>query len=140
MEILIEFRGQHIAEDIWLYGNFAVINGYNCIIPDSFSYTSNIIQYQIITETVSQFIGLTDKNGKKAYVGDIFKDERGTIRTIFVINGGFATESNPIAFGYNHDDWTNPIDALSDKAMSGYFHQSCEIIGNIHDNPEFINE
>mgnify|MGYP001068717870 CR=1 FL=1 len=89
---------------------------------------------------IVQFIGLKDVNGKEAYSGAIFKDNKGVIRTIFEVPGGFATESNPISFGYGFQSNSNPTEALSDKQTASWFEGNCEIIGNIFENPELLNK
>ena len=85
-----------------------------------------------------QFTGLRDKNGKEVYSGDIFKDERGIVRTIFDVPGGFAFESHPKAFGYGFQNNTNPTESLSDKQTASWFESACKIIGNIHENLDLL--
>ena len=92
--------------------------------------------FEVIPETIGQFTGLTDKNGKKAYSGDVYRDSHGTIRTIWTDQGGFRTESNPLSFGYGSQGNSNPSLALADQQAASWFEGNCEIIGNIHDNPE----
>lgn len=88
--------------------------------------------------TIGQYIDLTDKNGKMAFVGDIFKDSGGVVHTIFTTKGGFATESHPMAFGYGSQRGSNPTIALSDSQAAAWFMDSCEIIGNIYDNLDLL--
>ena len=90
------------------------------------------------TTVIVQFIGLKDIKGKEAYSGAIFKDNKGVIRTIFEVPGGFATESNPVSFGYGYQNNSNPTEALSDKQTASWFEGNCEIVGNIFENPELL--
>ena len=89
-------------------------------------------------KTVGQYTSLKDKNGKEAYEGDIVKDNQGVIYTIFFDEGGFVMESCPKAFGYGSQGGTNPTSPLADKQTASWFLGCCEIIGNIHDNPELL--
>ena len=75
-------------------------------------------------ETVGQFIGLHDKNGKKAFLDDIVKTANGEI---FKIEWSMYFSSY---FLSNKEKCLN-IGANCSIAMS-------EIIGNIHDNPRFL--
>lgn len=84
----------------------------------------------IIPETVGQFTGLTDKNGKKIFEGDIVlypwneqdKPERFTIK---FKDGQFV--ASPVKETEDYWDF-----------MVGGYSKEMEIIGNIHDNPELL--
>ena len=74
--------------------------------------------------TVGQFTGLTDKNGKRVFEGDILQDVD-TGKTFEIIYQGhmfLRYERGPMYMFYTLDG-----DCL-------------EIIGNIHDNPELLEE
>ena len=91
----------------------------------------NYTEYEIATDTIGQFTGLTDKNGNKIFEGDIIKipddyDEfghnAGEIYEVYFCCGGFRLKPKySKARGY----W------LEDD-------ETVEVIGNIHDNPELL--
>ena len=83
---------------------------------------------KIIPETVGQFTGLTDKNGKKIFEGDIVKLY---LRDDVTIVGDIRYSEEDCRFKFWEDfeypygfDITTPF----------------EVIGNIHDNPELLGE
>ena len=75
----------------------------------------------VLPETVGQFVGLCDKNGNKIREGDNVKNEFGEIAKVTYIFGR-CTPFNvyPEYRCFNCD--------------------LCEVIGNIHDNPELLKE
>lgn len=136
------FRGKRTDNKGWVVGHMAILAGFTFIIPENQMFRHpgdpdiEDSFVEVIPETVGQYIWLKDKNNTKAFVGDIFIDAKGIKRTIMQNSGGFVTESNPTAFGYN----TFPYEALSDEQNASWFSGTCEIINNIHDNPELINK
>ena len=84
----------------------------------------------VIPETVGQYTGLTDKNGKKIFEGDVVKytSELNHTYTCTVL----YHEKNAIFNLY----------FLETKGCIGNFvicsGNKCEVIGNIHDNPELL--
>ena len=88
-------------------------------------------KYAVKAETVSAFSGLTDKNGKKIFEGDVIKipddyDEfginAGEIYEVYFAFGGFRLKPK---YSKGKGFWLE-----DDKTV--------EVIGNIHDNPELL--
>jgi uncharacterized phage protein (TIGR01671 family) len=78
----------------------------------------NCTFYEIIPETVEQYTGLTDKNGKKIFEGDIVKYE-GYV---------YQCKWNEYNYEYVFDD------GEGDFGIGYTSPYELEIIGNIHDN------
>lgn len=80
---------------------------------------------EVIPETVGQFTGLTDKNGKKIFEGDILKGCWKMIFEVYYDDCLLQFRAKTVD-GFNKD-----IDYY------GYPHQ-IEVIGNIYNNPELL--
>lgn len=137
----IKFRGKRKDNGEWIFGHLCdYMRGQSfCIMPDSYFATTDfgeeddngdvVLQtgmaigewFTVIPETIGQFTGLLDKNGKEIYDGDIIKAPHD------FGPGGFADRIFCVHFhlqlGYQWNYW------LMDKA---------ELIGNKHDNPELL--
>lgn len=131
----IKFRGKSIYDDKWLLGSLVKIekDRYAVIPPlNDIEIGKSIGMYEVCPETVGQFTGLLDKDGKEIYEGDIL---------------------HTITFGFNPEEYTaiilyrNCSFQLSNGRNLFYFGQSdltkmddTIVIGNIYDNPELIKE
>ena len=87
-------------------------------------------KYAVKAETVGQFTGLTDKNGKKIFDGDI-------------IEWFSQGESEHPDFGYIEYDeqsfvWRVCWQKYDPDFMEGMQQEYISVIGNIHDNPELL--
>lgn len=127
----IIFRGKRIDNGKWVYGDLAHFP--DKINIDPHKHGQPCRGYAVIPETVGQYTGLTDKNGKRIFEGDIIKipddyDEfginAGEIYEVYFAFGGFRLKPK---YSKSKGFW------LEDDA-------TVEIIGNIHDNPEVLKE
>ena len=120
----IKFRAQDIASNKWLFGDLRHHKDDVCIFDQGGTKGE-----QVKRETVGQFTGLRDINGKDIYEGDIldvsYADEESYLEVRFV-RGVFA-------FLWNGDlDDEFPCHAPT--------HEWAKVIGNIYDNPELLNK
>ena len=127
----ILFRGKSnwaygdVKEGDWLYSMTISRHCYND--EEITSYYIGGGNKTIDGKTLGQYTGLTDKDGKKIFEGDILKatDEHGRtfIYKVVFMNGIFGLV---IKFG----GYDCPV---------VHWQQNCvEVIGNIHDNPELL--
>ncbi len=100
--------------------------------------TGLMMSYIVASETLGECTGLTDKNGKLIFEGDIIAYEDETpgqyeYHDSLFINRGI------IKFADGQFYFTNSIAATMDDLLnSGIL--DCEVIGNIHDNPELLQK
>ena len=144
----ILFRGKQTDKDKWIYG--VPIKGTSAdeseilIIESVFKcdeYACIGCEFTpIIPSTVGQYTGLTDKNGKKIFEGDIVKitDRNVCFETMAVIE--FGNPNGLYNWGWQLKPLENKPFAIEilhwvDMEDSGAF---IEVIGNIHDNPELL--
>nr|DAG32016.1 MAG TPA: YopX protein [Bacteriophage sp.] len=111
----------------WIFGDLlspdGVADGYY-IMEDKPSIA------KVIPDTVGQYTGLTDKNGKKIFEGDIVRfdyigENMGVegMATVIFQNGQFG-----VLWGW-HKEFV---------PLTGFCNTTIEVIGNIYDNPELL--
>ena len=89
---------------------------------------------EVIPETIGQYTGLTDKNGKKIFEGDICRFKR--FNDIHVGEIVFNVTTASFVMRYQ-----SIVGAYGEKATQKMLLSVCddiEVIGNIHDNPELM--
>ena len=129
----ILFRGKRMPDGKWVEGNAMIPNprfgGETCIISHDAPFNS--FCYEVDPESVGQYTGLTDKNGKKIFEGDIIE-----------FNNDFNKTKWRVVFGMNYGYGINsPCFILKDfRNATSPFNEKMVIIGNIYDNPELMEE
>ena len=143
----ILFRGKRVDNGEWVYSqtvfshldNFYIpAQNLKCTVMRNLDTVGNISEirckdgkcfFKVQPETIGQFTGLTDKNGKKIFEGDCFKTYCTGLPVYKHIVGYYPEH---FAFMARCIE-TNTVHYLSDYRPS-----AIEIIGNIHDNPELL--
>lgn len=124
----IKFRGKDVDSGEWRYGSLTTYPDGRCeiVVFDN----GEILDYEVDAETVGQFTGLHDKNGKEIYEGDVITQylvlpnyrnaRRGQV--LFDKLWCFVLLSKGILYHLFGDGLTQ------------------EVQGNIHDNPNLLND
>ena len=139
----ILFRGRN-SDGCWVEGSYHYQNGE--MLKDGTKKLEHRILglrgecIYVVPETVGQYTGLTDKNGKKIFEGDIvatkYKLGRGGYYVFEVYYNEnlcqFALTINSGSYTKNGQyDWLQLTSLKANKV---------EVIGNIHDTPELLKE
>lgn len=127
MEREIKFRAQSAYSKEWVYGYFCKDYANYYIVSLDGTDTWNIDP-----ESVGQFTGLTDKNGKEIYEGDIYLCNGKKAEIVFY-NGCFCVKAGANFSPLNFDCEEDYSDIIVDDFVS-----TIEIIGNVHENPELL--
>ena len=123
----ILFRGKRVDNGEWVYGAYYGLCRMTNKAGD-FGYAHLMRQsndeplYRVDPETVGEYTGLTDKNGKRIFEGDILSDGDDTYKVVFE-DGIFQIDNSHYITGLYVAIHTEKID---------------EVIGTIYDNPELL--
>lgn len=146
----ILFRGKAINRDKgfhrtsykngeWVYGIISRLYDERFKnLPAEMTNTNGVGGIEVDYKTISQYTGLTDKNGKKIFEGDIlaYCDINGNEHIEGVVKyGKFNCSCCDGVYGWYIDDGDiRIIDKDGLKWLDPY------VKGNIHDNPELLKE
>lgn len=149
----ILFRGKRIDNGEWVKGFLLKGNRTYIVTVDAINYMVVSLAYmasmqlvEVDSETVGQFTGLTDMDGKEIFEGDILK-----VKSLWKAewNNEGVCEKKQTYWSVEHKThstkmgfFTYGIDRRWHKPLtwSRLYNAEAEVIGNIHDNPELLEE
>lgn len=135
----IKFRAKDRV-GVWVYGDLRLTSREPHIWTDP--YTSHIIN----TETIGQYTGLKDKNGKEIYEGDILRGDEYPFNCDGVDNyfAEIVWADNVCGFyRITHKKPNSTVRGISNgnwEQLDEDDIKSFEVIGNICDNPDLVEQ
>ena len=134
----ILFRGKRTDNGRWIFGNRLyddisgkhyivlsrhIIDSYTTVNPDGEFKRLHCTGVEVVPETIGQYTGLKDKDGKKIFEGDIvlLKDD----------------EKAKVIWGDDNAKFILDYDNIN-ADFDNFWGYELETIGNIYDNPELL--
>lgn len=127
----IEFRGKRVDNGEWVYGYVDATMYKDIVVIHTETGT-----FGVNPETVGQFTGLHDKNGKEIYEGDVLKNNISDNPFGVVTwhnDGYFFVDCGFGKFPINANGY-RPLGEMLVLKLDNVKDVSFEVIGNIHDN------
>ena len=128
----ILFRGKRKANADWVHGDLSFHRDGRTYIRcwDRLEHSPTYNAYEVDPSTIGQFTGLTDKNGKRIFEGDIIKVEYVGVNRGLSGIGKVVFEQCKFALIWG---WHKEV-----VCLTHFSNVTFEVIGNIHDNPELL--
>lgn len=148
----IKFRGMDAETGKWLIGDLiragAKPDGSSCV---QIRYSVGTDDYgrsfythrEVIPETVGQYTGLTDKNGAMVFEGDVIAppddkwDSGETERATICYNNELTRFLCRFWTIHGGEGYSGNIEG---QQLCDYIKEKWEVIGNIHKNPELLED
>ncbi|MBQ2397459.1 MAG: hypothetical protein II304_10595 [Bacteroidales bacterium] len=149
----ILFRGKRVSNGEWVIGgimktfhpNYDYKNEEEFLSqkPNCYCICANNKDFFVEQSSIGEFTGLTDKNGNKIFEGDIVKNDWCFLNGYSVVKFGQYKpldmndeyQQGHLGFYLEH---IHETDKRTSRKDIMFFANKCEVIGNIHDNPELL--
>lgn len=130
----ILFRAKKVDGGEWAEGYIVKKHGLYFLYDIKNSDTCRQNNYLVEEDTICQYTGLTDKNGKKIFEGDIVRFGKNYGEVKFGLH-----ESNWQIYKYNQGFFVKfPKEYFRNEL--GYWRNKVVVVGNVYDNPKLLEE
>lgn len=130
-----EFRGKDIETGEWYYGCLLCTVENGCKFINVGMINKHNDYEDVDPNTVGQYTGIKDKNGKKIFEGDIVSFDDCSESTEACYGEGFINCGEVF---YSAQSLSFFISNRQSVDMEDVLYGEIEVIGNIYDNPELL--
>lgn len=127
---VIKFRGKRPDDGKWVVGDF---KHHQRVTSTGLEPTILVDNDPVVLETIGQFTGILDKNGKEIYEGDIVHIHDYTSAYASPYTGKVI-----MRFGCWCVEYHKQYRCCPSLMFDDFADRKTEVIGNIHDNPELL--
>ena len=137
----IKFRGKRVDNVEWVYGYIIEYLKTTWIRVVDKNKDRYFIEFEVIPETVGQYTGLKDKNGKEIYEGDILNGRNMILKIVYWCDKRAAfcesEQFKPIPAKHSFAKLYDKFGKVFNKngILENHF-----IVGNIYENPELLTD
>lgn len=126
----ILFRGKRTDNGEWIEGCFLDKNNIGIFYDDTEESDCSVHIFPVVSKTVGQYTGLTDKNGKKIFEGDIIDTPDRLVKVVWFTGNA--------QFDLHFIRYKDKVAITIFKGIHMIDLKEYEVIGNIHDNSELL--
>lgn len=137
MQREVKFRGKRVDNGEWVYGSLLISEPQEKSLEPLHYFICPLDKgyHRVIPETIGQYTGLHDKNGKEVYEGDIIQFNDGIVINKSNTHKSAVKWVDELGGFYIHADCIGYYQVNPSQCKMYHF----EVIGNVFEDPELIS-